>query len=216
MMRAACRNLSLRVLVGVVVVLLASTVGTAKGSDVVPPGPPSTPVVLFPDGPPGEPAGLVGPEDLSHRTSPNGYVLDIITNVSVPTITPFLADGCESNCPAVVIAPGGAYHILAFNMEGTDVARRFNAMGVSAFVLKYRVPDVGVRGDPSKPFGWAPLQDAQRAMGVVSACSSVASASHTVRLEERSLIDACSGASALHSHRAVAGGLLGAAVRCVV
>ena len=40
-------------------------------------------------------------------------------------------------------------------------------MGVSAFVLKYRVPDVGVRGDPSKPFGWAPLQDAQRAMGII-------------------------------------------------
>ena len=128
---------------------------------------PGAPVVLFPDGPPGEPAGLVGPEDLSHRTTPNGYTLDIITNVSIPTITPFLAPGCTSNCPAVVIAPGGAYKILAFNMEGTDVANRFNAMGVSAFVLKYRVPDVGVRSDPSKPFGWAPLQDAQRAIGVV-------------------------------------------------
>ena len=58
---------------------------------------------------------------------------------------------------------------LAFNMEGTDVAERFNAMGVSAFVLKYRVPlraaRPGVAGQDT--FGWAPLMDAQRAMGIV-------------------------------------------------
>ena len=58
---------------------------------------------------------------------------------------------------------------LAWNMEGTDVAARFNAMGISAVVLKYRVPQ-----RPAQPtvkgrdtFGWAPLQDAQRAMGIV-------------------------------------------------
>jgi acetyl esterase/lipase len=59
--------------------------------------------------------------------------------------------------------------VLAFNLEGTDVAERFNAMGVSAFVLKYRVPQrpaqPGVKG--RETFGWAPLQDAQRAMGIV-------------------------------------------------
>ena len=60
---------------------------------------------------------------------------------------------------------------LAMNMEGSDVAARFNAMGISAFVLKYRVPDRPAQpGVPGREtFGWAPLQDAQRAMGVVRA-----------------------------------------------
>ena len=76
---------------------------------------------------------------------------------------------CAANCTAVIVAPGGAYMQLAYNMEGTDVAERFNAMGVSAFVLKYRVPQraarPGVAGQET--FGWAPLMDAQRAIGIV-------------------------------------------------
>lgn len=99
-----------------------------------------------------------------------GYIARQKRNVSAPTITPFLATNCPpSGCPAVVVAPGGAYMLLSFSMEGTDVAERFNAMGVSAFVLKYRVPQrpaqPGVKG--RETFGWAPLQDAQRAMGIV-------------------------------------------------
>ena len=130
------------------------------------------PVQLFPDDAvPGEVPGSVGPEFWENRTTPNGYILTILKNVSRPTITPYLAPGCASNCTAVIIAPGGAYMQLAMNMEGSDVAKRFNAMGVSAFVLKYRVPQrpshPGIPGRDT--FGWAPLQDAQRAMGVLRA-----------------------------------------------
>ena len=93
----------------------------------------------------------------------------MVEKVSMPTITPYLAAATAAPNAAVIIAPGGAYMQLAMNMEGSDVAARFNAMGVSAFVLKYRVParpaQVGVKGRDA--FGWAPLQDAQRAMGIV-------------------------------------------------
>jgi hypothetical protein len=82
-----------------------------------------------------------------------------VHNVTVPTISPYLVDGADS---AVVIAPGGGYGILAINREGTDIAAWLNSIGVSAFVLKYRVP-----GRSWLPFGAAPLMDAQRAMGLV-------------------------------------------------
>jgi acetyl esterase/lipase len=51
------------------------------------------------------------------------------------------------NGTAVIIAPGGAFHVLAFDLEGTEVAKRLNAKGITAFVLKYRV----VHNDPAHP-----------------------------------------------------------------
>lgn len=147
--------------------MFALTTALVLGSACGVPGPASD---LFPTGKvPGEVPGAIGPEYWDNRTSANGYVLTIKKNVSVPTITPYLATSCTANCAAVIVAPGGGYMQLAMNMEGSDVAARFNAMGVSAFVLKYRVPErpaqPGVKG--RETFGWAPLQDAQRAMGIV-------------------------------------------------
>jgi acetyl esterase/lipase len=82
-----------------------------------------------------------------------------VGNVTVPTITPYLVPNADS---AVVVAPGGGYNVLATVNEGVDIATWLNSIGVSAFVLKYRVP-----GRPWLPFGAAPLMDAQRAMGLV-------------------------------------------------
>jgi len=62
----------------------------------------------------------------------------------------------------VIVSPGGAYKFLAIDREGYDIADWLNSIGVSAFVLKYRVP-----ARPWLPFGAAPLMDAQRAMGMV-------------------------------------------------
>lgn len=62
----------------------------------------------------------------------------IVRNVSVPTLEVF-APTAEPNGTAVIIAPGGAYHVLAIDHEGTDLARWMAARGVAAFVLRYRV-----------------------------------------------------------------------------
>ena len=83
----------------------------------------------------------------------------ILTNVSVPTITPYLVTGADT---AMVIAPGGAYSVLSMEDEGKDIAAWLNSIGISAFLLKYRVP-----ARNWLPFGAAPLMDAQRAMGLV-------------------------------------------------
>jgi hypothetical protein len=63
----------------------------------------------------------------------------------------------------VVICPGGGYWVLAYDLEGTDIARYLNSIGVAAIVLKYRLPTYGNCIEPHK----APLMDAQRAMRLV-------------------------------------------------
>jgi len=81
-----------------------------------------------------------------------------IAKVSNPTLTVFKPD--RPNGKAVIICPGGGYAILAFDKEGTRVAEEFNKWGVTAFVLKYRLPDDSINIDRSL----APLQDAQQAI----------------------------------------------------
>jgi acetyl esterase/lipase len=83
-------------------------------------------------------------------------------NVSKPSITVFPAPREKATGAAVVICPGGGYHILAWDLEGTEVSEWLNQIGVTAVVLKYRVP---ARKDRAQ-FD-APLQDVQRAMGIV-------------------------------------------------
>nr|WP_315419232.1 alpha/beta hydrolase [uncultured Pedobacter sp.] len=86
-----------------------------------------------------------------------------ITKVSIPTLTVFEAPKNIATGTAVIICPGGGYGALAFSHEGIDVAKRFNAIGVTAFVLKYRLPSDEIMVD--KTYG--PLQDAQQAIYLV-------------------------------------------------
>jgi acetyl esterase/lipase len=60
------------------------------------------------------------------------------------------------------VFPGGAYRILAFDLEGTEVCSWLNSIGLNAALLKYRVPE-----PPGVSRYAAPLQDAQRAVGLV-------------------------------------------------
>lgn len=101
-------------------------------------------------------------ENIEKETHENGGVL-IVSNVSVPTLTVFLPTEKKANGTAVIICPGGGYGILAADHEGYAVAKRFNEMGITAFVLKYRIPNDATM--PDKSIG--PLQDAQRALQLV-------------------------------------------------
>jgi len=80
------------------------------------------------------------------------------TNISVPTLAAYPALSSANTGTAVVICPGGGYRRLAMDKEGRDIAVWLNRLGVSAFVLKYRVPQFG------HP---APLQDVLRAIRLV-------------------------------------------------
>lgn len=119
---------------------------------------------LWPGEAPDEP-GNIGEEH--DRTGPDDGLVDgrrvaRITNVTQPELHYYPAPEDIHNGTSVVIFPGGGYHILAWDLEGTEVADYLNSIGVSAYILKYRVP----RRDPDMPWKHA-LQDAQRAMSIV-------------------------------------------------
>lgn len=87
----------------------------------------------------------------------------IVSKVSVPTLTVFIAPKKKATGAAVIICPGGGYTNLAMGYEGTEVAERFNEAGISAFVLKYRIPSDSTM--INRELG--PLEDAQRALLIV-------------------------------------------------
>ena len=85
-----------------------------------------------------------------------------LTYVQTPSLTVYQPPQEKSNRCAMIICPGGGYNILAWPKEGLELAEYLNTHGVTAFVLKYRVP----RRDPSRCH-WEPMQDVQRAIRLV-------------------------------------------------
>src|SRR5215217_934459 len=86
-----------------------------------------------------------------------------VSKVTEPTLIPFLPEKGTANGTAVIICPGGGYGFLAMTGEGYPAAKEFNKIGVTAFVLKYRLPSDDIMNDKSI----GPLQDAQAAMALV-------------------------------------------------
>jgi len=85
-----------------------------------------------------------------------------LANVSKPQITVYRPAPEKDTGAAVIVAPGGGYHILAYDLEGTEVAEWLNGIGVTGIVLKYRVP---ARNQEQRHK--AAVQDAQRAISIV-------------------------------------------------
>lgn len=84
-----------------------------------------------------------------------------IASVIAPTLTKFSPE--KPNGISVIICPGGGYARLAIDHEGVEVAKAFNGLGITAFVLKYRLPNDTIMVDKSI----GPLQDAQQAIRTV-------------------------------------------------
>lgn len=103
------------------------------------------------------------------RVAPDREVSEVregitrVSNISRPTITVFQAPEKIATGTAVIIFPGGGYWINAISHEGTDVAKVFNTWGVTAFVVKYRIPDDSTMENRET----GPLQDAQQAITLV-------------------------------------------------
>lgn len=137
---------------------LRARADTVVAGDGVIPGDPTENITLWPGVPPGGEGLALPPIRVSNHEPP--YITPVdraIDQVGIPVMNvlrPRRPDGS-----ALIIAPGGGYVREMLDFEGMDVSRRFNAAGVTCFVLRYRLPGEG----------WArrqdvPLQDAQRAM----------------------------------------------------
>ncbi|MFT4973376.1 MAG: acetyl esterase/lipase, partial [Saprospiraceae bacterium] len=83
---------------------------------------------------------------------------DRVSKVTNPTLTIFVPE--NPNGTSVIICPGGGYGFLAINKEGYKVAEWLNTLGITAFVLKYRLPSDNIMENKSID----PLQDAQEAV----------------------------------------------------
>ena len=119
----------------------------------------SSPILLWPNGAPGE----IGNIDAEGIADPRGEKpVTRLINVSAPTLTLFRAAPENDTGTTVIVCPGGGYSILAYDLEGTEVIEWLNSIGVNGVLLKYRVPR---RKGLEKHT--APLQDAQRAIGMV-------------------------------------------------
>lgn len=147
----------------ILTVVLGSSIGMSSQIRSWPPAPEYQTLQLWPHGAPGA-KPVPGPEADTSTASDNlvaGKPVVRLGNVANPTLTLYRAKSNPSGT-AVVVFPGGGYHILAMDLEGTEVCEWLNSIHITCALLKYRVPDSG-----PYPKSAAALQDAQRAMGMV-------------------------------------------------
>lgn len=134
-----------------------------EGMDALPP--PTETLQLWPSQPPGDQETKLPPEadqsNADSRRVAGKYVIRL-GNVSKPELAIYRPAADKDTCQSVIICPGGGYHILAYDLEGTEVAQWLNTQGITGIVLKYRVP---ARAD--QPRWQAAVQDVQRAISTV-------------------------------------------------
>ena len=115
-------------------------------------------LALWPNEPPGA-------SQFASQSLPDDWPPSLLRNVAQPGLHVFRSD--RPNGHAVLVVPGGSYTFISWINEGVQVAERLTALGMTVFVLAYRLPGEGwpARAD-------VPLQDAQRAMRVIRARAS--------------------------------------------
>lgn len=119
---------------------------------------------VWPCPPPGETKTLPPEADQTMDTDKliAGRRIIKLGNVSTPQIAVYRPAADKDTGASVIICPGGGFSILAYDLEGTEVADWLNSIGVTGIVLKYRVP----ARDPKQRW-LAAVQDAQRTVSLV-------------------------------------------------
>lgn len=99
----------------------------------------------------------------SEKKIKNEDLTEKVNQITTPTLLIFKPKTQNSNKPAILICPGGGYAHLSIDKEGKKVAAWLNSLGITAFVLKYRLPSDLIM--KNKTIG--PLQDAQKAIRLI-------------------------------------------------
>lgn len=141
---------------GLILLLLHAAIVLAEKPDAI--------VKVWPEKPPGPEMNVGEEQDFTKDTDKliAGRRIIKLGNVTSPEAHVFLPPANKQTGAAVVICPGGGFSILAWDLEGTEVAQWLNTVGVAGIVLKYRVPT-----RDQDPRWKAPVQDAQRTMSLV-------------------------------------------------
>jgi acetyl esterase/lipase len=144
--------------IGVGILLTPALALLVNGAD----SPAPKEIALWPNSPPGDTASISIGEEKATKLS-DGKTSGL-TNITKPTITVYRPAPDKATGLAMVVCPGGGYNMLAWAHEGEQVAEWLNSIGVTAILLKYRVPR-----RPDTPKGTPPpqaLMDAQRALAL--------------------------------------------------
>src|SRR5215469_7138877 len=137
--------------------------GLDAQTNVWQPSPGHVQVPIWPGTPPDAMAQNVpGPEYVTNTLSSEGP-LTWVCNVTKPTMTVYSPTGPNTGL-AMVVFPGGGYNELAMDLEGTDICDWLNSKGITAVLLKYRVPLKHVGPYRESPLA---LEDAQRTLRLV-------------------------------------------------
>jgi acetyl esterase/lipase len=143
----------------------ACTTGTIQAA-----APQSVPVVrIWPGAAPGT-ESWTGEESQADADIPGAGKVRIMTNVTVPTLSIFRPPAGLANGTAVIVAPGGAFRALAWDLDGTEIAQWLVARGITAFVLKYRVRPPQPNEKPGERFEAAraiAIADAQQGLRLI-------------------------------------------------
>ena len=111
---------------------------------------------LWPGKPPGDPA-----EGIEEKFGQGDKGIKRVDSTARPNIAVYRPAKDKDTGATIVVCPGGGYRMLAFEHEGTQVAEWLPSIGVTAVLLKYRVPQRPGDGENKLP-----LQDAQRALSI--------------------------------------------------
>jgi len=136
--------------------------GLRAQTNVWQPSPGHTQVPIWPGAVP-DAQPVPGPEYVTNSTTTAGTRWVCICNVSQPTMTVYSPKGTNTGV-AVVVFPGGGYMCLAIDIEGTEICDWLTSRGITAVLLKYRVPVTRVGPYAESPLA---LEDAQRTVGLV-------------------------------------------------
>jgi acetyl esterase/lipase len=154
-----------RAMLGLGAATLAAVTAKSLGAEPVPssdrlPGDPIETIPLWPGTPPGGEAVHLTLQLMERSPTPDVFHDRFVTDIATPLLTVFRPDKPDGS--ALLIAPGGGYRRVVIDKEGFEAALRVNGAGVTAFVLRYRLPGEGWADGPD-----VPLQDAQRAMRII-------------------------------------------------
>lgn len=139
--------------------LLALAAAAPAAAQAQTPPDPTEEVFLW-DGPPPGALGAPPKDIVTDRVATSGFQDRYATNIGAPRLTVFRPK--TPNGAAALVIPGGGYIRVVIDKEGFETARRFNAAGVTAFVLRYRLPQEGW-AEPTE----VSLQDAQQAVRII-------------------------------------------------
>jgi acetyl esterase/lipase len=113
-------------------------------------------------------------EVTAEATVPGAGKIQVITNVTVPTLTVFRPSVRKANGTAMVILPGGSFRALAWDVDGLETAQWLAGRGITAFVLKYRVrPPVAGETFGESLEDFARATQTRRAIAVADAAQAI-------------------------------------------